>query len=234
LVRQRVWAVSLEQQIFNLKINNCKNIVHTLKLNANVEGWRVFTARKADPAFQAFSKKVLRRDNYTCRFCGFQARDYQEIVNFDQNYHNNKLSNLVTACCFCAQCFFLESVGIGGYGGGTLICLPEISQAQLNSFCHVLFCAIANDTEYKNTAQNVYRSFKLRSQLVDEQLGEGTSNPAVLGQLLLESDAKQQIDTDLILKDLRLLPSRAGFKTQIERWAATALHELAADGTKSD
>lgn len=205
--------------------------MYPLSLNANVEGWRVFTTRKADPAFQAFSKKVFRRDNYTCQYCGFQAREYQEVVNLDQNYLNNKLSNLVTACCFCTQCFFLESIGVSGYGGGTIIYLPEITQNNLNGFCHVLFCAIANDTDYKSTAQNIYRSFKLRSQAVEEQLGEGTSNPAVLGQLLVESKAKQEVNMDLIVKDLRLLPSRASFRVQIERWAATALRELSADDT---
>lgn len=202
-------------------------MVLPLKLNANPEGWRIFMARKNDAAFLEFSKKVFRRDNYTCQFCGFQAREFQEIINRDQNYYNNKLSNLITSCCFCAQCFFLESVGIGGYGGGTLIYLPEITQNNLDSFCHVLFCAIANDTGYKNTAQNIYRSFKLRAQIIEEQFGEGTSTPSTFGQLLVESRAKELDYYDQILNDLRLLPSRASFRMQIERWAATALSELA-------
>lgn len=187
-------------------------------------------ARKSDPAFQNFSKKVLRRDNYACQFCGFQARDYQEVVNLDQNYMNNKVSNLVTSCCFCTQCFFIESVGIGGFGGGNLIYLPEISQNNLDSFCHVIFCAIANDTGYKSTSQSIYRSLKMRTQVVDEQFGEGTSTPSVLGQLLVETKAKETGSLDKILADIRLLPSRASFREQIERWAATALSELAAEG----
>lgn len=203
--------------------------MYPIQLNANAEGWRAFTGRKSDPAFQAFSKKVFRRDNYACQFCGFQAREYQEIINLDQNYANNKLSNLVTACCFCAQCFFLESVGVGGYGGGTLIYLPEISQNNLDSFCHVLFCAIANDTGYKSTAQGIYRSFKMRSQAVEDQFGENTSNPGTFGQLLIDSRVSEQKNYEAVLSKLRLLPSRASFKMQIERWAATALSELAAD-----
>lgn len=175
-----------------------------------------------------FSKKILRRDNYTCQYCGFQAREYQEIVNLDQNYHNNKLSNLVTACCFCTQCFFLESVGVSGYGGGTLIYLPEITQNNLDSFSHVLFCAIANDTGYRETAQSIYRSLKLRAQVVEEQFGEGVSNPGIFGQLLIESRSKNIAQYDAVLTNIRLLPSRASFKTQIERWAATALSELSA------
>lgn len=203
--------------------------MYPLKLNANPEGWRIYMARKSDAAFLTFSKKVFRRDSYTCQFCGFQAREYQEVINLDQNYFNNKLSNMVTACCFCAQCFFLESVGVGGYGGGTLIYLPEITQNNLDSFCHVLFCAIVNDTGYKSTAQSIYRSFKLRAQMIDEQFGEGSSQPSTFGQLLIESRVKESEYYDSILNDLRLLPSRASFKTQIEHWATTALNELSSE-----
>lgn len=201
--------------------------MHPIKLNANAEGWRVFTARKADPAFVAFSKKIFKRDKYTCQFCGFQAKEHQEIINLDQNYLNNKASNLVTACCFCAQCFFLESVGMGGYGGGTLVYLPEVSQNELNSFCHVLFCAITNDTAYKNTAQALYRTFKLRAQAIEEQFGEGASTPATFGQLLIDAKAKERAHYDEIISNLRLLPSRASFRMQIEQWAASAMNELA-------
>jgi len=199
---------------------------HPLVLNAKQGSWRLFTLRKADPAFQTFGKKILARDNYTCQHCGFQARDYQEVTNLDQNYRNNKMSNLVTTCVFCTQCNFLESVGVGDYGGGTLVFLPEITQNDLNSFCHVLFCAISNDTGYKDSAQSIYRSLKFRSQVVEEQFGEGTSNPSVFGQLLIDSQAGNEKVNEVILNKLRLLPSRARFKKQIQRWAQTALEEL--------
>ncbi len=126
--------------------------------------------------------------------------------------------------------FFLESVGVGGYGGGTLIYLPEVTQNNLNSFCHVLFCAIANDTGYKETAQSIYRSLKLRSQPVEDQLGEGVSNPSVFGQLFMESKSNNPAQADSLVKDIRLLASRASFKTQIDHWATTALNELAGGG----
>jgi intracellular multiplication protein IcmJ len=197
-----------------------------LVLSTKFGTWRSFTARKSDPAFLAFSQKVMQRDRYACQFCGFQAKEFQEVVNLDQNYTNNKLSNLVTACVFCAQCFFIESVGLGDFGGGTLIYLPEIQQADLNSFCHVIFCAIANDTGYKNTAQSIYRNLKFRSQIIEEQFGEGTSNPAVFGQLLLDCELSL---TETLIQQMRLLPSRGRFKRQIEHWASAALRELATE-----
>ncbi len=203
--------------------------MYPLSLHASPGTWRLYAARKADTAFRAFREKVLHRDNYTCQFCGFQAKEYQDIVNLDNNYRNNKLSNLASACCFCTQCLFLESVGIGDYGGGTLIYLPEINQAELNSFCHVLFCAITNDTGYKASAQSIYRSLKFRSQAVEEKFGDGTSNPAVLGQLLIDSELDNKGLSETMLSDIRLLPSRAKFRKQIERWAAIALDELSTE-----
>jgi intracellular multiplication protein IcmJ len=197
-----------------------------LELVASAGSWRLYSARKADERFKSFELKVLQRDRYTCQFCGFQARLFQDVVNLDHNFANNKLSNLVTACCFCTQCFFIESVGVGGYGGGTLVYLPELSQAELNSLCHVLFCAITNDTGYKSSAQNIYRSFKFRSQLVEEKYGEGTSDPSIFGQLIIDSGLTPGDVTEKLFKNIRLLPSRAKFRKQIERWAASALEEI--------
>lgn len=198
-----------------------------LRLKASAGAWRLYSARQADPRFKAFEKKVFQRDHFTCQFCGFQARSLQEVVNIDGDYTHNKLANLTTSCCFCAQCFFIESVGVGGYGGGTLIYLPEVSQAELNSLCHVLFCSITNDTGYKSTSQSIYRSLKFRSQPVEEKFGEGTSDPAIFGRLLIDSGYTDSKKMDQIFQDIRLLPSRAKFRRQIERWAAGALEEMA-------
>lgn len=203
--------------------------MYPLRLQAKPGSWRMFASRKADPGFAKYQEKVLSRDDHTCQFCGFQAKEFQEVINLDNDYRNNKMSNLVTSCCFCAQCFFVESVGVGEYGGGTLVFLPEISQAELNSMCHVLFCAITNDTGYKSSSQSIYRSIKFRSQLIEEKFGEGTSNPSVLGQLIIDSEIDNPEMIDTLLKDIRLLASRAKFRKQIERWAATALNELSSE-----
>ncbi len=194
--------------------------LHPIKLSATPDVWRLFSVRKADPAFQKPKETILVRDNYTCQYCGFQAKKYQEIVNLDNNYYNNKLSNLVTACCFCSQCFFLEAVGKDDYGGGILIYLPEISQADLNGFCHVLFCAMSNDTSYSAIAQNIYRDLKSRFRIVEDYLGEGMSEAALFGHMLIDVKGKDKdkIDKD-ILSSLRLLPSYSKFSDQVRDWS---------------
>jgi intracellular multiplication protein IcmJ len=200
--------------------------MHELQLAVNLAGWRVFVRRKEDKAFLPVAKRVFERDIFTCQYCGFQAREYQEVVNADGNYANNKLENLITACCFCSQCLFLQAVGVDEMGGGQLIYIPEMSQNDLNSFCHVLFCAMGNNTGYQESAQSIYRSLKFRSQIVENKFGAGTSNPAVMGQLIIEYQDRfpdKKID---ILKQMRLLPLQAKFRLQLDTWSQAALREL--------
>lgn len=198
-----------------------------LNLHIKPDVWRIFTTRKNDPNFQPLYKAILERDQYACQFCGFQAMQHQEVINLDQNYYNNTMSNLATACCFCAQCFFLEMVGKADNSGGVLIYLPETPQGELNGFCHVLFCAIANGTDYREDAQTIYRNLKLRAQLVENHLGEGLSNPTILGQMLLDAPYKKSPELqENILAPLRLLPSQSNFSKQIEDWAQSANEEL--------
>lgn len=204
--------------------------LYPLILTASPDSWRLFSLRKSDKKFSDFSKKVFERDQYTCQFCGFQATEYQEVVNIDNNYKNNRLSNLLTACCFCAQCSFLEAVGKDDYGGGVLVYLPEITQGELNGFCHVLFCAMANATNYRTYAQEIYRNFKLRAQLVEKQLGEGMSDPSLFGRLLIDAPEKQRIQIgETVFHYLRLLPSYTKFNRQIDDWAKSAVTETTSE-----
>jgi intracellular multiplication protein IcmJ len=203
--------------------------MHKLELAVNLTGWRIYMRRREDKAFLPVAKRIYERDNYTCQYCGFQAKEYQEIINLDGNYTNNKTSNMVTACCFCSQCFFLETIGLDEMGGGQLIFAPEMLQADVNSFCHVLFCAMGNGTGYQESAQAVYRGLKFRSQIIENKFGPGTSNPATFGQMILEYKFNNPEETVDILKDIRLLPSYTKFKVQLDAWAAAALEELSAE-----
>lgn len=200
-----------------------------LKLKAQPQAWRLFSTRKADPAFKKFAEKVFERDRHVCQFCGFQADEYMEVVNKDNDYANTKMDNMITACPLCMQCLFIESIDFNDYGGGKIIYLPEMSQAELNGLCHVIFCAIANSTDYRTNAQTIYRDLKLRIQVVDEILGEGMSNPVKLGQMLIDAPVEDRDRVqETLLKDLRLLPSKTKFDAQIHSWAASALKDLAA------
>lgn len=201
--------------------------MNELKLHATSGNWRLFIGRKSHKAFRPIEQKVFERDRYICQFCGFQAQRYQEVVNLDHDYRNNRLTNLATACCFCSQCFFLESVGLDNMSGGQVIYLPEFTQNELNSLCHVLFCAMDGADAYNDSAQTIYRSLRLRSQVVEKEVASGMSNPMTLGRLLVEARAKYPKAHYEFLHNLRLLPSYSKFKVQLGAWAESALAELA-------
>lgn len=202
--------------------------MRSLSLYASPANWQKFIARRLSPSFQKLAEKIRQRDGYTCQYCDFQAKAYMDVVNHDQDYTNNKASNLVTACGFCSQCFFLESIGLDDMSGGQLIYLPEISQEQLNSFCHVLFCAMSSKAEYQDNAQIVYRNLKARNKPVEALLGEGGSDPKKLGNLMTEYQAQRESKSlRPFLKEVRLLPLQAKFNQQLEAWAQSAMSSLA-------
>lgn len=180
--------------------------------------WQKFIARRLSAGFNTIAEKIFKRDRYTCQYCEFQAKEYLDVVNHDQDYANNKASNLVTACPFCSQCFFLESVGLDDRSGGQLVHMPEVSQSELNAFCHALFRAMA-DTSYQDDAQIAYRNLKHRAQVVEKSLGEGASDPRRMGAMLIEYKAMKNKEVSAkVLKDLRLLPIQSKFTQQLHVW----------------
>lgn len=195
-----------------------------IELRATPNDWRLFMIRRADTRFLEFQKKVHARDEYTCQFCGFKARECMESVNINGNYLENKLNNLATACGFCAQCFFLEAVGKSDFGGGVLIFLPEMSQQELNALCHTLFASQIYRLKTAVNAKSIYRSLKLRAQLIEEKLGEGLSNPARFGQMLIDvSQEKKKELQSLLQGSIRLLPNIASFADELATWARAGL-----------
>ena len=197
-------------------------------LKADVHGWRLFMLRRTDPAFLKTQQKIHARDGDTCQFCHFQAATCLEVVNLNGNYLDNKATNLATACGFCTQCFFLESIGKSDFGSGALIYLPEMTQNELNALCHILSAAMVYRLNNAMHAKNIYLSLKLRSQLVEEKVGEGLSNPAQFGQMLLEMESKKKhaMIPDAFSETIRLLPNLTHFASQIASWARAGINEL--------
>ncbi len=200
----------------------------TLSLKATANHWRLFVVRKADPAFHAFEQKLLERDGHTCQWCGFCSEQSLGLVNLDGNLLNNKAPNLAAACPFCLQCGFLEAVGEGDFGGGSLIYLPNMSQVELNALCHALFLSMFNCTELERQASSMYKSLRLQSQVVEKTLGEGFSNPAILGKMMIEAESSQNKDLGSdFLTGVRLLPTYKRFTKDIKSWSLEAVSQMA-------
>lgn len=189
-----------------------------LLLDANFENWKLFLARRQDPRFKELAKKIWVRDAFTCQYCAFQAPIALEVVNSDGNYRRNSSSNLLTACPFCAQSFFLESIGVGSFGGGLMIYLPELSQTQLNALCHVLFPLADSKEAFATSVNTILRDLKFRTTLIEKTFGEGMSDPAKFGAMLLNSQLSDSARRHL-LKDVRLFPQKNRFEPQLAAWA---------------
>ena len=188
--------------------------------------WQRFMARRQNKRFLAIEKKIFARDYNTCRYCGFQANKHQVVVNHDHNYSNNKSKNLVTACIFCAQCFFLDQIGKNNRTGGYVIYLPEMTQADLNHVCRVLFSSLLRDAPYKGKLQNTYLSLKDRINTVNDIFGPNSSNPNIFGQALIDSNFSAEQLQHSALNSLRILPERKFFSKEIIYWKTTVFDQV--------
>ncbi len=197
-------------------------------LTAKRGNWSRFKSRRDNKSFQELEQRVFARDNKTCRYCGFRSDRHQVVVNIDQDYGTGKSeeSNLATACLFCAQCFFLDAIGVENSWGGSLIYLPEISQADLNHFCRVLFASMLRDAPYKGKLQTTYLSLKDREGVVNQTFGVNSSNPYAFGQTLIDSGLTDAQLKHPLMLNLRLLPDRKCFTQEVFYWKATVFDKI--------
>lgn len=206
-----------------------------LKVSFGLSEFNRFNKRNKMQGFAAFSDKVMRRDDYSCRFCGFKAKQHMSILNADHNYRNNKAGNMYTACPLCTQCHFIEHIGVMPSSGAVLIYLPEMSQADLNGLVHSLFCSIANSTVHEQSAQNSYNALKLRSKIVEKAYGEGRSDPRIFSNMIINTvtDDTKALHGEL-LKDLRVLAKINSFTQQIQDWSSSAVAAMETDISVKD
>ena len=113
-----------------------------LVLSAKATAWRVQdeNSESADSEFRVVRPKVLERDDNTCRFCGFKDKGtYIQVHHRDDDHHNNRMDNLVTACMHCHACFHIGLWGMKGEA--TIVYLPEIEQWELSHMCRSIMVA---------------------------------------------------------------------------------------------
>lgn len=124
--------------------------------------------------------KILERDENTCRYCGFHSEKYQNVHHRDLNLGNLKEDNLVTACVFCHQCFYLEQVS--QMESGMLIWLPELSQAQLNNIARAVYVGRISQGPIAEASRKVYDVLLARREAAVERVS--TDNPFILSTVL--------------------------------------------------
>jgi len=146
---------------------------------------------------------ILTRDDYTCRYCGFQSRKYQEINFIGQNREDIESDNYVTACSFCHQCFHLER--IDRMQSGTVIWLPEIGQASLHHICRAIYVARISRGPMADAARDAMEALLARKEEAASRLGTDSTKilATILQDFLESSEYKMRAGK---LNGFRILP----------------------------
>jgi intracellular multiplication protein IcmJ len=148
-------------------------------------------------------EEILKRDDHTCRYCGFKALKYQEINFIGQKDQGMKAEDYATACTFCYQCFHLEK--IDRMQSGAVIWLPEIGQALLHHVCRAIYVARISRGPMADAARDAMEALLSRKEQATSRLG--TDSPKILATVLQDflevSEYKLRMNK---LKGFRILP----------------------------
>jgi intracellular multiplication protein IcmJ len=124
-------------------------------------------------------EKTFRRDDFTCRFCGFRSQQFQRIVACEEAGN----PPFATACGFCGQCMMLDRTGLSG--AGILIWLPEISQIQLHHVMRAVYVARAAKGDLAAAATRTADALMARRAEAKKRLG--SDDPLLLATVMHEA-----------------------------------------------
>lgn len=182
-------------------------------------------------------KRVMERDQYTCYYCGFKSKEFQEIHHLNDNHKDHSEENLVTVCPLCHQSHHLSSAAINN--GAELIWLPELTQTELNHLCRVLFVAnqIKADSGTKekhfiinNSLAYIWQTlFYSRKKILETKISEGASDLGKFAQVLLDikiETPKAYEKRASWIKNFKLLHNPSRFQLQTIYWKENEFKDL--------
>jgi intracellular multiplication protein IcmJ len=196
-----------------------KNIILSVK-RKDFRGDSLFPVDNKD-VFESMRPTVLSRDKFTCQYCEFYSKKYQEIHHLDDDHNNNDIDNLVTTCSICHMCHHIGFAGVKSKG--VLIYInPDnelnITQAKINNIVRALW-VYQSSTENKIAAMQALDYLKRFEKLrisADKHLG--SCDPIVLGNFLKDLNEEKYNKRDEILKGVFFLPFKEGFQEQYTYW----------------
>lgn len=158
---------------------------------------------KSASSLDEIKPKIHERDNETCRFCGFQAKKYQQILILNQDENDIRPANLATACIFCHQCFHLDKVS--QMRSGALIWCPELSQARINQITKAIYIARISQGAMADAARKSLDTLMARREEVKNRLS--TDDPFILSTVLKDYLSDKSYAARIPkLEGVRLLP----------------------------
>lgn len=171
--------------------------------------------------------KILKRDNYVCQGCGWRSEEFQELHHRDGDHSNYRESNLETLCPLCHQLFHPSAATISG--GGFMIWLPELTQAELNRLSFPLFWAYTAGPSHPlhSVARSTYAMLEQRRVELESHVGK--SDAASFGQMLLRLSPQAYANRATALAPIKMLASPKRFQVEIEYWGAILSKQRSAE-----
>jgi intracellular multiplication protein IcmJ len=176
-------------------------------------------AHVADAAFAPVRENVLKRDNYSCRFCAHKAPKYQEVHHFDDNHGNNDPSNLLTVCNLCHQVHHLGMCGMRN--AGFIAAIPELTQVEVNQLVRAHFVVqMIGDQNSKDKLTGLYALMRARADMLKTAFNLDISSPLLFAEILSVCDDKLFAERAKLVESLRLVPTKEAFHAgQLEYYA---------------
>lgn len=189
-----------------------------LILSAKAKTWRMADRNfeHNDVEWSRLRTTVLQRDDYTCQFCEFRARQWQEVHHLDDDHNNDNLDNLVTACAFCHQ---VHHIGLAGLtDSAKLAWLPEMTQQEIHHMIRTkLVLAQWVSRQSPNAPSHELPGYAAAVQAIDSAIAQrcliikemvGSDNPVVLGDALIAmSNDENYGRRGELLGGIRLVPT---------------------------
>lgn len=187
------------------------------------------SAEESDKHFKSMRPKILKRDDFSCQFCGFRSQKYQEVHHIDDNHDNNNENNLITTCSLCHACFHVGFSGLNNRG--TIIYLnPKlgITQAELNQLVRTLWIGeLSTDQSIKMLSLNMLA--RLYKQTVPADRKIGSSDAIVLADFLLQLTDDVYDKRKENLNGFYMLPLKDGFLPQLKYWSESNFKNIPSD-----
>jgi intracellular multiplication protein IcmJ len=148
-------------------------------------------------------KSIHQRDDHSCQFCGFTSLKYQQIQFLGERVKDAPDDEYVTACTFCHQCFHLDRIAF--MQSGTLIWLPELTQAELNNICRAIYIARITQGPIADAARDALDILMDRKPEARNRLG--TDDLKVLATIFQDfMESKEYKHRNNRIQGFRILP----------------------------
>ncbi len=90
--------------------------------------WGNRTIPTSSPQWRAIKDKVLKRDNFECRFCGLRLSKFIVMDHMDGRADNNDLANFGLNCPLCDK---IRHCGLAGIHGDLVVRVSSIPQVDI-------------------------------------------------------------------------------------------------------